>query len=298
MSNREFLQEAKALIESLEVADNASFIELARIAEIDLKEDLTGLDLTGMNLAQANFASADLARTNFTKTDLTGANFTEADLTGADFTEADLTGANLIGSKGLSEANFTEATLARASFSRVDANCIENLTETQRESINSGRYSGSGARILRLYSTRIDKQIMMIEDDLYSTTGVWLKKHRYSAEDIRKSKHFAKLNSIEEQIYDNISLWEASGAITEDLEDAYRMFNHECKNKREKLLNKIRNRKRTTWEAFIAPLTEVCESLFSTLPTTLYKPVTLNKQLGASSNLEYTKELTERIRQE
>lgn len=127
--------------------------------------------------------------------------------------------------------------------------------------------------VLSVYRDRIDSQIELIEDELYEQTGVWLRRHRYTADEIKRSKNFSKLISIQDKIFDDVQRWQEAGVVTEDVQDVYRMFRCECKNKRRKLLKNIKNRKRTSWERFIVPLTEVCEELFEKLPIVIKLPL-------------------------
>jgi len=89
----------------------------------DIRPDLGKVDLTGVNLREANLSKAelwgsdfskadlskaDLWRADFSKADLWRADFTGANLTGADFTGANLTGTDFTGAN-LREANFIKA---------------------------------------------------------------------------------------------------------------------------------------------------------------------------------------------
>ena len=105
MSNQEFLQEAKFLIDRITDAETQDFSELAKIAELDpLKDfagaDLSGVDLSGLDLSEAELSGADLSHTHLSHTNLShanlsGTNLSNANLTGADFSGADLSHANL-----------------------------------------------------------------------------------------------------------------------------------------------------------------------------------------------------------
>jgi|GEM_PF-1916014 len=144
MTNEEFLQEAQELIQRVVEADTNNFLEIAKIAGIDLQTELVGAnlssfnlkgaDLSGTNLWGANFIGADLCLANFNKADLVGANlsranlrgtnltnadFNEADLSDANFNEADLRGTNLNGAI-LWRANLSSANLSRAILTDAD----------------------------------------------------------------------------------------------------------------------------------------------------------------------------------
>jgi len=72
---------------------------------------LRGINLTSLDLSNANFSQVDLSGTSFFGCNLTGANFFQSNLT-----EADFTGANV------SNANFSESTLDQASFGQATLN--------------------------------------------------------------------------------------------------------------------------------------------------------------------------------
>ena len=76
--------------------------------------DLTRVDLTGVKLNGSNLTGADL-----TRADLTEAKLILANLTGADLARADLIGANLTGAD-LTEAILTVANLTRADLRGAD----------------------------------------------------------------------------------------------------------------------------------------------------------------------------------
>ncbi len=76
--------------------------------------DLSGTQLLDADLSGAQLAYGDLSDTNFYYADLSGADLSGADLSGANFYHADLSGANLSG------ANLSSAKLAYANLSSVD----------------------------------------------------------------------------------------------------------------------------------------------------------------------------------
>jgi len=91
--------------------------------------DLTGADLSRMELKGANFRGALLERVDFTGADLSGADFTGAvlaraelagtNLSGVNFTGANLGLARLVGAKMEKPGDFTRAVLFRADLSRA-----------------------------------------------------------------------------------------------------------------------------------------------------------------------------------
>jgi hypothetical protein len=82
-------------------------------------EDLSEMDLTGVNLAESNLSNAELFESNLCDANLKMAVLAGSDLAGANLSraeiyKADLTGASLIG------ANLSEAYLAEANLKRAD----------------------------------------------------------------------------------------------------------------------------------------------------------------------------------
>lgn len=75
-----------------------------------------GVDLSGTNLAKANFIRADLTGANLSRAILSGADFSRANLSEANLRSADLTRANLQGAV-LKGTNFEQAIVDRALFS-------------------------------------------------------------------------------------------------------------------------------------------------------------------------------------
>lgn len=82
--------------------------------------DLTQLNLTGANLRGADLSSATLSQANLTNADLTGANLESAILNSANLSGASLTGANLksasLENADLSYAGFISANLEAANL--------------------------------------------------------------------------------------------------------------------------------------------------------------------------------------
>jgi uncharacterized protein YjbI with pentapeptide repeats len=77
-----------------------------RTAHADIRPELSGAGLCGLDLANANLAGADLRRADLRGASLSGATLAGANLEGADFFKAaldgaDLAGANLIGARSL-----------------------------------------------------------------------------------------------------------------------------------------------------------------------------------------------------
>lgn len=80
---------------------------------------LAGADLSGLDLAGADFAGADLSGVNLAEATLTGANLAGARLVEANLTAADLTGASLVAAD-LSRVDLSRAYLSGADLSHGD----------------------------------------------------------------------------------------------------------------------------------------------------------------------------------
>jgi uncharacterized protein YjbI with pentapeptide repeats len=107
---------------------------LLKVSQLDLKEDLVGInfmagdlrnqDLSNANLRGANLRGADLSDADFTEANLSYARLSGADLSGALLSNADLRGANLhrasLALANLSGADLREADLRGANLSQVN----------------------------------------------------------------------------------------------------------------------------------------------------------------------------------
>ena len=80
-----FIQEVEELYERIMLADTDNFKELTKLAGLDLKTDLAGVNLSNGNLEGIDLSNADLRNTNFSGANLKNANLSGADLTGANF---------------------------------------------------------------------------------------------------------------------------------------------------------------------------------------------------------------------
>jgi len=97
------------------------------LSGVDLREaNLSGADLREADLSGANLSGADLSGANLSGADLSGADLREADLSGANLREADLSGADLSGAN-LREADLSGADLSEADLSEADLSGAKNL---------------------------------------------------------------------------------------------------------------------------------------------------------------------------
>lgn len=103
VNNEKFNQELEELIKSVEGANTTNFSKLAKIADLNLYEDLARVDLSGVNLENVNLNNADLRGTIFRNANLSGADLRNANITGADFSNAILYKAQFGNNLGLTE---------------------------------------------------------------------------------------------------------------------------------------------------------------------------------------------------
>ncbi|MDY6938990.1 MAG: pentapeptide repeat-containing protein [Cyanobacteriota bacterium] len=108
MSDEEFIQEAQDLIQRVVEAETNNFIEIAKIANLDLRTDLVGANLSHFDLSHADLSHADLSHADLSHADLSHADLSHADLSHADLSHADLSHANLTGAI-CNHANLTGA---------------------------------------------------------------------------------------------------------------------------------------------------------------------------------------------
>jgi hypothetical protein len=166
----EQLNEFLEIVKEFEEKDeNTPLRELAKLANLDLKKDFAGADLSdyvmnGYDLIQANLyrtilskadlGEADLSEANLRGADLTGANLRGANLREANLTDADLTGANL------REANLRDAILLRVDVSGADLSGADlrgaNLRDTNFTNSNLSDADLRGANFLRADFTGAD----------------------------------------------------------------------------------------------------------------------------------------------
>ena len=125
--------------------------------------DLTGADLSRMELKGANFRGALLERVDFTGADLSGADFTgavlaRAELSGANLSGTNFTGANLglarlVGAKMEKPGDFTRAVLFRADLSKASLRGVRldgvDLSEVVVKGTDLGAAVGRELTLLR-----------------------------------------------------------------------------------------------------------------------------------------------------
>jgi uncharacterized protein YjbI with pentapeptide repeats len=119
--------------------------------------DLSGANLAGANFGRANLRAADLSRADLSEARLYRANLGGANLCGADLREADLIGANLsraeligadLSGAYLSEANLSGADLSEANFSGAKLSRAD-LSEARLYRANLGGANLSSANLSR-----------------------------------------------------------------------------------------------------------------------------------------------------
>src|SRR6266480_1129722 len=96
------------------------------------KTDLSGADLSGINLTKADFSGVDLSGA-----DLSGTNLTKADFSGTDLSKADLTNtflySTIFNEAILDCANFNKARMAKTIFGNVDLRKTRGLENVKHE---------------------------------------------------------------------------------------------------------------------------------------------------------------------
>jgi len=110
------------------ITNDGRILDMFELCSFDCP-DLSGKDLTGMNVSGEDFSwmnlsGADLSGKDLSETNLVGANLANADLTGVDLAGKDLSGVNLSGvdlsGKDLSGTILVGANLANADLTGVD----------------------------------------------------------------------------------------------------------------------------------------------------------------------------------
>jgi len=158
-ASTEKLGKLQSIIDQIYEANTQNLVELAQIAELNLKKDLAGGNFLGAVLSGVELNSADLSRVNFRGAILTDADLSEANLSHANFSGADLSGAylesadlqytdfhkaslalvNLIGTNlshaNLTQTNITNANLSSATLTQTLFGDNAGMTDTLKENL-------------------------------------------------------------------------------------------------------------------------------------------------------------------
>jgi Uncharacterized low-complexity proteins len=137
-----------------EVQPNLSGTQLSKI-DLDginlRKADLAGACLSGTQLKKSDFSEANLKRADLDRTDLTGANLSGADLYKADFKRSTLVKANLSISE-LARTDFFRANLSGANLSGANLNRADlsetNLSQANLQGANLSRANLDRANLI------------------------------------------------------------------------------------------------------------------------------------------------------
>ena len=135
--------------------------------------NVLGVNLPGINFANADLSRSNLAGANFNKANLSGANFSKANLPGTQLIDANLSGsqfpmANLVGSQ-LARAN-----LQATDFSGADLSGAELIQATLTATNFTGaNLSGAGLTGVQPFATNFERAILTgaCIEDCYFPTG-------------------------------------------------------------------------------------------------------------------------------
>jgi hypothetical protein len=171
--------DTKKLFNGFNIALNVSGIDL-------YEADFRKIDLEGVNLAGAYLQGADFRETNLKKADLRKANLEFSNFEGAYLSEANLENANLCRTKlrgidfsgiNLSHCKFWGASLYRANFRGANVECAD-LRNLSLEDV-----SGVVGVYLPPYSLIFTKGQIQIEDQIHLVEE-WIKMQRNEIESI------------------------------------------------------------------------------------------------------------------
>jgi hypothetical protein len=152
----------------------------------DIRPDLKGASLSGIDLKGANLSEVDLRQADLSDAKLSGAKLRKADLynarlIGADLTEADLVGAALI-DMDLTEANLSRADLMHARLAETIVKNA-NFNGCRTYGISAWNLRGVPRDQLNLIITRDDEPIVRI-DNLEVAQFVYLLLHNEKIRDV------------------------------------------------------------------------------------------------------------------
>ncbi|MCC6607876.1 MAG: pentapeptide repeat-containing protein [Anaerolineae bacterium] len=123
-------------------ADVIAILENETLANDFSHKNLYGIDLSGMDLSECNFASSTLTRANLSQCQFFDADFSHAACREANFAYAELSRANFTFAY-LREADFTNAHLYRANLDYADCReAIFELTNIHRASLQGVQIDG------------------------------------------------------------------------------------------------------------------------------------------------------------
>lgn len=134
------LSQLEASMQAIHDATTQNCKELAKLAGLNLLQDLAGGNFLATDLSAIELMGANLSRSNFRGAVLTDASLAEANLSYAKFRGADLSGAYL-GNANLRYADLHRASLALTNLIGAD------LTEANLEEANLSNANLSGAKV-------------------------------------------------------------------------------------------------------------------------------------------------------
>jgi hypothetical protein len=128
---------------------------------------------------------------------------------------------------------------------------------------------------------RIFYECNIIEEKTNAVIGfLFLKRHKYSAEDLLQSDHMEKIKSFCGKIKADIDAWEAAGKLPLRIKMIYNEKVQEVRDRVEELNRNVKERQPTLWEKIGKCLKELYLSIVQRLPLYVQGFLTFKKQKG------------------
>ena len=137
------------------------------LSELELGDaEITQADFSGCDLTGSDFSQSNLTEVNFAEADLSGVNFSRANFTECDFTYANLTGADLsysvVNYCNFSEADMTGAQLIEADLTDSDFSNCETLNATR---FDDGTIWPDNDKLPDEFDTTYAKDLSSLDDE-------------------------------------------------------------------------------------------------------------------------------------
>jgi len=141
-----------------------------------------------------------------------------------------------------------------------------------------------GLRYLENGFARIHTEADILEKKIDGMTGILLKRHRYSADELMNSGHFEHIESIAGKIKSDIDNWQRMGKLSTKVKEAYNNSVDEVQNRIGHIIQRIEQRKPTAWETLKGFFSRLFKAIAKILPkfvVRFFQPQKENQRLAA-----------------
>jgi len=119
-----------------------------------------------------------------------------------------------------------------------------------------------------------------LEDKIFKKEGILFKTHKFTIEELMRSEHHNKINSVTNKIGSDISYWEMNGKLLPVEKETYLDERENLEDVLHQINRRIQNREPTLWEQISQAIEKFVVKIMSNLPAFREVLTYIGKQMG------------------